>query len=149
MLDQGTTIGLCASELPPPEEVSNQRYHYIPCPLVNIEEVIPDHIFFHLFYDPAPHYNSKWMRRLPKKLDQSIFDSTDQIPVGWGMHIVETANLHIVLLALLIGLIISGVVAVVYACKMRDVQGGFGIGAYFATVLTVWMSAMYFKWSQE
>ena len=149
MVDSHNTIGLCASELPPPCEVSNQRYHYMPCPQYSIDEVIPDHIFFHLFNNPAPHYNSKWIHRIPKKLSLSISDSTDQIPVGWGIHIVESANLYVVLSALLAGLTLSGILAVVFAAVTKDVQGAFSIGAYLVAVLTVWMSAMYFKWSQE
>ena len=149
MVDSNTTIGLCASELPPPCEVSKQRYHYQPCPQANIDEVIPDHIFFHLFNNPAPHYNSKWIHRIPKKLSSSISDSTDQIPIGWGIYIVETANLYVIFLALLMGLLLSGILAVVFAAVAGDVQGAFSIGAYLVAVLTVWMSAMYFKWSQE
>ena len=89
MVDEGTRIGLCKSELPPLNEVTSRRYDYSPCPLA-LAEVIPDHIFFHLFYNPTPHYNAKWLPRLPKKLRYSIFDSIDQIPVGWGIDIIES-----------------------------------------------------------
>ena len=148
MVDEGSTIGVCDPELPPLSEVNGQRYAYTPCPLKPCE-VMPDHLFFHYFNNPAPHYNGKWMRRLPKKLKQSIFSSTEQFPVGWGIHILECPDYHTILMALFIGLALSGIFAVLWAILTKDVQGAFSIGGYSVALQTAWMTAMYFKWSQR
>lgn len=150
MVDAGSRIALYEPGLPPPSEVASKRYQYTPCPL-DPEEPMPSHLFFHFFYTPPRYHSSsgKWMHRLPKKLTESIFSATDQIPVGWGIHILETPNMHVMSTMVLVGLVFSGCLSVIWACLTRDVQGAFGIGSYFATVQAAWMSSMFFKWSQE
>ena len=147
VVDQGSQIGVFDPELPPLSEVHGRRYEYAPLHLTHCQ-VMPEHLFFHFFYDPIPHYNDKWMRRFPKKLRHSIFDSTDQLPVGWGIHILESPNYHMISMALFIGLALSGLLAVLWAVLTKDVQGAFSIGGYAVALQTAWMTAMYFKWSQ-
>lgn len=49
-------------------------------------------------------------------------------------------------LALFVGLLVSGVLAVVWAMVKEDVQGGFSIGTYVVALQTTWMTTMFFKW---
>ena len=149
MLDEGTRIALYEPDLPPPREVKAKRYHYYPCPLRPNEVPMPDHLFFHFFFEPAGHSRGKWMNRLPKKLKESMSSNGDEFPIGWGIHIIESPDYYVVLLTVLVGLIVSGVVAVAVAAVTKDVQSGFGVGSYFASVQAIWMAAMYVKWSQQ
>ena len=89
------------------------------------------------------------MHRLPKKLKDSICSNTDEFPTGWGTHITESPNFHIIFIMVFLGLVVSGVLSILWAIFMRDVQGTFGVGSYFATVQAAWMAAMNSKWSQE
>jgi len=150
MLDEGTRIALGNPELPPECEVSSQRYEYNPRPQ-DLEEVMPNHVFFHFFFSrPNGHQKPKWIYRLPKKLKESILDSNNNdLPVGWGVHINEGPDYHVICAFVLLGLVISGVLSICWATLTKDVQGAFGMGAYFATVEAAWMATMYFKWSQE
>ena len=110
---------------------------------------MPDHLFFHYFYNPKPHYNSKWMPRLPKKLDRSIFCNTEQLPEGWGVHIVESAHYYTIFLSLFLGFVLSGVLSVAWAILRNDVQGAFSIGTWIVTLEATWMTAIFFKWKQH
>ena len=56
--------------------------------------------------------------------------------------------MHVILMLVLAGLMVSGCISVVFACVTKDVQGAFGIGGYCVAVQAVWVSAMFFKWSQ-
>lgn len=149
ILDEGTRIALGKPELPPPREVSAERYQYKPCPLEPSEVPMPDHIFFHFFFQPAGHHRGKWIHRLPKKLKDSIFSDTDEFPVGWGIHIVESPDYYVISALVFLGLVVSGVLALLWAVLTKDVQGAFGIGSYFVTVQAACMATLYFKWSQE
>ena len=57
--------------------------------------------------------------------------------------------MHVICLAVCAGLVFSGAIAIPYAITTKDVQGAFGVGAYVVTVMMAWMSAMFFKWSQQ
>ena len=149
MIDEGTSIAVGNPGLSPPSEVTSQRYHYKPCPLSDDEVPMPDHLFYHFFYHPSGHSRAGWIHRLPKKLHESIFNNTDEFPVGWGIHIIESLDWCVVLTLVLTGLIISGVIAIVWASVTKDVQSAFAIGGYFATAQAVWMGALYFKWNRD
>lgn len=149
MLDTGSTIALCEPGLPPPAEVSSQRYKYDPCPFGPDELPMPDHMFFHLFYSPSGHNTGKWMGRLPKKLRESMFNNTEQDPTGWGVHILESPDYYVVFMIVFAGLLASGLFAVLWACLRQDIQGGFAVGGYIATVQGALMAAYFAKWSEE
>ena len=149
MLDTGATIAMCEPSLPPPVEVTSKRYKYDPCPFEPGELPMPDHMFFHLFHHPTGHQSGRWMNRLPKKFRESIFAQTAQNPVGWGIHILESVNYVLVFIIVFAGLIVSGLFAILWASLRQDVQGGFAIGAYIATVQAALMAAYFAKWSQE
>jgi len=89
------------------------------------------------------------MHRLPKKLKDSIFSNTDGFPVGWGVHIMESLGHYVTSILVFLGLVITGVLAMLWAVLTRDVQGTFGIGSHCVTVQAACMAMLYFKWSQE
>ena len=147
MLDERSQIALGRPELPPEREVSSQRYLYHPCPLED-DVPMPNHIFFHYFYQPAGHYRGKWLHRLPKKLKESIFSSREDITVGWGVHIIESPDYYVISILVLVGLVISGIASVIWAIFTKDVQGAFTIGSYLVAMQTAWMATLYFGWAQ-
>lgn len=87
------------------------------------------------------------MHRLPKKLKDSIYSNTDKFSTGWGTHITESPNSHVIFIMMFLGLV--GCVVDIVGDFMRDVQGAFGVGSYFATVQAAWMAAMYLFDIQE
>ena len=148
LLDKDSVV-LDRPGIPPETEVSSHRYEYRPCPFEPDELPMPDHQFFHLFYKPAGHQRSIWTQRLPKKLKESIFSSSDELPIGWGIHITEAPDFYVISAFTLTGLVVSGILAIVWATVTKDVQGAFGMGSYIAAIQAAWMATMYFKWSRE
>lgn len=70
----------------------------------------------------------------------------DDLVVGWGVHIIEGLNRFTVLVCTLVTLLVSGVVAAAWAIARDDVQGGFGIGAWLASVEAVVVMLVVTKW---
>ena len=89
------------------------------------------------------------MHRLPKKLKESIFSNRDDSTVGWGIHIIESPDFYVISILVTLGLLLSGIVAIVWASVTQDVQGAFGIGSYIIAVEAAVMTTLYFKWSRE
>ncbi|KAI9804655.1 MAG: hypothetical protein M1833_006730 [Piccolia ochrophora] len=153
VVDTAPFVGSCESpSIPPKREIDEGRYDYKPCPL-NVEPPMPSHIFLHHLNSAANHPTSKWLQRMPKKLETGILSTAntdpDEVVVGWGVHIQEGPNWYVISLAILVGLLVSGVVAVACAIVLKDTQSGFGIGSYIAAVQMAWMTALFFKWSRE
>lgn len=84
---------------------------------------------------------------LPKKRRESILDSTDSFPTGWGIHITESPDPYVISAFVFVGLVISGLISILWATLTKDVKAAFGIGAYLATVQAAGMATLYFKWS--
>ena len=62
---------------------------------------------------------------------------------------MESTKFHVVYMMMAVGLVVSGGVGLAWACLKGDVQGGFTMGGYIATVQAMWMAALFSKWSQE
>lgn len=97
--------------LPLQNEVTSERHHYIPCPQ-QLDQVIPDHVFFHLFFSQiGDHLLYKWMGRSPKKLKDNLLVSipeSDSCIMGWGIHIDEGPDVGFIFVVSLFGIIVSG-----------------------------------------
>lgn len=132
-------------------EVEQKRYHYRPCPL-NLIPPLPENAFLHAFFSPGAHTRNFWLDRLPKKLNDILECSGsngNNLPVGWGIHIVEGPNWLVLTCTFILVLAVSGIVAVVWSVTKRDVQGGMGIGAYLVTIQTAIMMAFFFWWQEK
>lgn len=72
-----------------------------------------------------------WLRRLPKKLKTELVYSTDPLPVGWGVQIIEGPNIF--LINCILGLVL--IVASTWMAATKDVSGGTGLGQLLVVVL--------------
>jgi hypothetical protein len=123
--------------IPPDDEVDPKRnYYYTPIPM-DVPPV-PSNIFLHeLTKDPILHRSTTWMSRLPKKLNNSIFSTVNEVEWGWGVHIVEGYNAKALGGAVLLGLIASYIAGSLYWGLAGDIQGGTGLGSWLLTGLGV------------
>ncbi|KAL9118045.1 MAG: hypothetical protein Q9187_005412 [Circinaria calcarea] len=134
--------------LPPETEVIAKRYEYDPCPL-RPPPPIPSHIFLHYLNSSREHPRSLWLDRLPKKLTESIKQSTDPLPIGWGIHIIEGPNRRAMFWITVLIVLLSIIVSTTWTAVKGDIQGGFGLGAWIVSVPGVLMMAFFFKWSED
>ncbi|KAH6635867.1 hypothetical protein F5144DRAFT_159885 [Chaetomium tenue] len=132
--------------IPSAAEMAAEGYAYYPCPLR--PPPIPPNIFLHHLSKPGRHPRLVWGNRIPQKLHRSILQvgMGDELVVGWGVHIIEGLNKSTVLVCSLVGLVISGIVAVVWTVVRDDVQGGFGIGAWLTSVQAIVVMLVITKW---
>jgi len=127
--------------LPPAEEVNLKlNYHYKPCPTKGIH--VPDNIFFDAFFDPGVHLHEWCLNRLPKKLDQSLDGNSNS---GWGIYIVEGPDWYVISLLVAVIFLASGFFGVLWSVLRHDLQGGFAIASYLATLGTAAMTAFFFR----
>lgn len=146
-------VGVLETAYPLPLKVTNQRYHYIPCP-INLKPPICANVFMHAFFHPGVHTFQFWLNRLPKKLkDELIISSSMEVQalepkIGWGIHIIEGLNSFFVT-CMMIGLLLcTGVFAVVWSVvRHGNLQEGFGIGQYLVAIEAAIMSALIIKWT--
>ena len=55
----------------------------VPPPPINAE------VFLHYMNAPEGHRQARWLPRLPKKLQRSMADEALDLPMGWGVLVVE------------------------------------------------------------
>lgn len=95
---------------------------------------MPPHIFLHYLNSKHPHPKSVWLNRLPMKLNESITCSSDPLPIGWGIHIIEGSNKRALYYCAFLIIVLSLLASLLWAILKDDVQGGFGIGAWIVSV---------------
>ncbi|MCJ1390207.1 hypothetical protein MMC18_003065 [Xylographa bjoerkii] len=134
--------------VPPKHEVDNHNYEYTPVPLEPLPP-IPNNVFMHHLIDPGPHRRPVWLHRLPKKLNHSLLNSSDELVIGWGLHIIEGPNWVAICAAGFCITFLSGAFSTLWSILRSDVSGGFGIGSWLVSALTLAMMACFSKWSQE
>ena len=134
--------------VPPKREVDDHNYDYTPCPLEPLPP-IPDNVFMHHLNDPGPHRRPTWLRRLPKKMNYSLLNASEELVTGWGLHIIEGPNWVAIWTAAFCVTFVSGVLSTLWSILRNDVSGGFGIGSWLVSASTLGMMAYFSKWSQE
>ncbi|KFY61847.1 hypothetical protein V496_04858 [Pseudogymnoascus sp. VKM F-4515 (FW-2607)] len=117
--------------LPPKTEVDAKNYHYDPCPLENELPISSDLFLHYVFSCSSPSSRRIWLRRIPRKLDLSIFASTS-VAFGWGVHIDEGPDY---LKVFVLNLVILG--------------GAMGFAAWIIMLFNTLMAIFIAKWSQE
>ena len=125
--------------LPPREEIEAKTYDYAPCPLTDLPPM-PSNILLHFLTSPNSrrHVNDIWMQRLPKKLSQSILDTSSPVNFGWGIHIVEGLDERKITRVLLLGLLVAFAVTGLWGVLRRDVQGATGLGSLLMGAMAIW-----------
>jgi hypothetical protein len=97
---------------------------------------------------------TKWFQRLPKRLQTGLeelrrsSESSDDV-TGWGIHIIEGPNVAMMSLLTGIVMVLCGIGSTAYAVMMRDVSGGFSIGAFVVALWAAWMAALFFQWKRQ
>lgn len=134
--------------VPPENEVVSKHYEYAPCPLDALPP-IPDNIFLHHLTNPGPHRRPVWLRRLPKKVNDSILGSHDELVTGWGVHIIEGPNWLAVWQVAFCIVSTSGVFGITWSIYRSDVSGAFGVASWMTSVFTILMMVCFSKWSGE
>lgn len=130
------------SALPSDAEVISKQWEFCACPCpLNDPPPIPNNVFLHLLTSKRHHPRNTWMNRLPKKLNSSIYSSTNsQHPgwqaVGWGVHIVEGPNGKAMMWLTVVTCLISFIFAVLWSVVKGDTQGAFGIGSFLVAFQT-------------
>jgi hypothetical protein len=92
-------------------------------------------ILMHLFEHPD-HADvlPVLFKMIPKKLNEKITrDHETGTSTGWGLRLVEGFNYGAIFLLGCAGFIICAIIAAVWSALMKDVQGGFAIGAFLLT----------------
>ncbi|KAJ6779418.1 hypothetical protein PWT90_10548 [Aphanocladium album] len=133
-------------EFPPETEIIARRYIYEPVPIRSDIDNIP---LAHLL-KPGEHYDEFWLSTFPKKLREELHRpaGTMQPVIGWGIRIHQSLNWTIALSALLFMLILISVVVVAYSVVTGDASAAFGLGAYLAALLSIWLTYHYFSWKE-
>ena len=97
-------------------------------------------------------YNdTKFLKRLPKKLDTSIISGVgaSDLPFGWGVHIIEGPNTALISWIVFVVLLLSFAVSVVFAKLANTQEQGFGIGQWLVAVLSAALAAVYFQMAEH
>jgi hypothetical protein len=137
---------------PPEEEVTAQRYHYLPCPPRWTPPPMPSSAFIHYLSKcilPSAKLGLKknWLDRLPKKLQQSITRSDEDLVMAWGIHIIEGPDMVRILWTMICVLSVCLGPIVAYVLLKRDVQGATGIGGLAVSILAfLFMAMKYHEW---
>ena len=84
---------------------------------------------------------------MPRKLNTSILnEGIASVAFGWGVHIDEGPNYHVIFWVNFISLVMSGVFATVWSVYKDDFQGGFGFACWFIAILNTFMVALMYRW---
>ncbi len=85
-----------------------------------------------------------WGERLPWKVGPSLVVPMSQ---GWGIQLEESPDWPLFFALMFLILLMSGLVAGIYAWQTKDHQTGVAIGAWLTTVQAMGMSAVFFWWT--
>ncbi|KAK8013296.1 hypothetical protein PG991_009567 [Apiospora marii] len=129
------------NSVPSIKEVLSRQYTFWPCPPVIGGIPIQSHIFMHSFLTPGDHGTTRDFERLPKKLHSKLICSAGatnarQVPMGWGIYIVEDLNTELLAALLLLVLLVVLIITAVWSVYNDDIQGGMGIGQFAIAFVT-------------
>jgi hypothetical protein len=125
---------------------------------------MPVNVFLHYLHRArwnvwGEHTEDIWLRRLPKKLNDSVLAVVQQnaatnqqddlsdpdLAFGWGVHIVDGPNHSVLALLLCFGVAVSFVISGMVVGIAKTQEQGFGIGSFLLAILASLMSAVYFR----
>lgn len=157
----GAGIHKKPDEFPPQEEIDKNRYHYF-CPKTRM----PVNVFLHYLHRArwnvwGEHIEDTWLRRLPKKLNETLLaevqcDANNQqdgrqvtadpdLAFGWGVHILDGPNHAVLGLLLAIGVAVAFSISGIVVGFAKTQEQGFGVGNFLLTILASIMAAVYFQ----
>ena len=148
---------------PPHTELDERRYHY-ECPKL----LMPVNVFMHFLSlansrNGEKHCGDTWLRRLPKKLNESMLasgqrhfmsDNADSyfadpdLAFGWGVNILDGPNHTMLALLMCIGVMVSFVISGLVVGLAKTQEQGFGIGSFVLSIVVSEMTVICF-WIQQ
>ncbi|KAL3474343.1 hypothetical protein BJX99DRAFT_260451 [Aspergillus californicus] len=135
-------------QFPPIAEVTAKRYMYEPVPMgVEIADIPLPHLL-----KPGPHFDNFWLTMFPKKVRDQLVRRPGvdgQRVIGWGVRVNEGPNWVVFLLSILVILLAIGAGVIVYASLTSDNSSAFGLGAFLAAFVTVYLNYQYFAWKED
>ena len=133
--------------IPSISEINNGRYHYDPIPEGNYLPMPPD-VFMHHFYSPDKfeHLPSKWLERLPKKLDTRLLDEDGDF--GWGVHFREGMRWDVLSL-LLFSITVVSMIGVLVVALVKGFETGIAFGQFVFGAAAFWVAGKTFLLQRE
>lgn len=126
-----------------PSEEEAERYHYSFNPMPMDKQPIDPGTFRHyLKYPHSPNTSQAFIKQFPQLTDVSLSFHGAEDGYGWGIEITEQRNPLLFAVCNIISLLLSGVVAVIYARCMKDNATGVAIGAWLTAVQTIAVTAV-------
>lgn len=139
--------------LPSADDVAAATWHYDPCPPNPPPLPMPSSAFIHYLTqctaEPDPFGRAVWLSRLPKKLNESLFKTTDDLAMAWGIHIIEGPDPVKIMWTVFVLLVICVGPLLAYAVAKQDIQGATGIMSTYLAVMTTVMTVMIFFQQKE
>ncbi|MCJ1359520.1 MAG: hypothetical protein MMC33_009522 [Icmadophila ericetorum] len=130
-------------------------YEWEPCPRKNpppYGPVHPNRILHWLdqrcnVLAPGAAYKDLWLKRLQKKLNDSITNCNEDLPEAWGIHIIDGADKVAMLWTVICVLAVCLAPVAAYVVLTKDIQGASGTGGLIVAVLTIlWMAMKIEEW---
>lgn len=137
--------------IPTKKDVNAKEWQYCPCPL-RPPSPMPSSTFIHYLSrcseDPtAGNGKSIWLDRLPKKLNEPLKNTAEDLAMAWGLHIIEGPDMTMIVWVMLCVLAICFGPVIAYVVLRKDVQGATGIGGLYVSTLTLlWMVMKVSEW---
>ncbi|KAF2011334.1 hypothetical protein BU24DRAFT_354887 [Aaosphaeria arxii CBS 175.79] len=158
----GAGIHKKPDEFPPQQELDKKRYDYL-CPITRM----PANVFLHYLHRArwnvwGEHTQNTWLRRLPKKLNESVLAEVSQdlatnqqngqeatmdsdLSFGWGIHILDGPNHAVLGFLLAIGVAVAFVVSGMVVGLAKTQEQGFGVGSFLLAIFVCVTAALYHK----
>jgi hypothetical protein len=126
--------------LPPPELIDptgkDPQYQYAPAPPATSPPYLPDYLL-HLFDSPfcIDETEEEIFERLPKRTKGELAGTRSQRAKGWGIYYEEGLDqLKIALLVFVVIFVASLLFGILWAVLKKDVQGAFGVAAWWVAM---------------
>ncbi|PMD51257.1 uncharacterized protein K444DRAFT_707303 [Hyaloscypha bicolor E] len=136
---------LIPDRLPPPAP-DNVEYEYLPMP-PQTQPPVPQKLMMHLWhcrdeFAPGDFYS----KRFPKKKKQPckfILDDSPTANLAWGLHMVETLNMSLIIWILFGLTAVSGLIfCISWSLLRNDVSGAFTVSSYITALMTLLIMAV-------
>jgi hypothetical protein len=106
---------------------------------------MPSEVFMHFFERPSLFHDVHfWGPRLPRKVGPTQESHSAE---GWGIRLVERPDWPMFAALMSVLVLMSGMVAGLYAWATGDRPTGVAIGTWLTTVQTLGATAVFFWWS--
>lgn len=145
MCPKALVDSLVPDKLPPPPPENND-YEYQPTPPRTNPPIGP-RFMMHMWHckEEVPEKDF-FCKRFPKKKDgpcKFAWDDSPMTNLGWGLHIVETLNISLIVWIVFGFTAIGGVVfGITWTLLKNDISGAYTVASYITALLTLLLMAI-------